>query len=378
MEKIVAELKSVIVEAGTNPPLWEALLPTFAKSFPGLKSTIHFEDPVGSPHRTAFVEGIDHAAVETYGAHFGALNPWNPFWATAAPFHAHVSDDVAPAEAYSDTEFYNDWLRPLGEASSAVGMKILTEGPGFGAISLHFGPRLAGSYNRSLAHVVQEIAGDMRNALALNRRMLRSAPLPASLEVVIEAIDEPAFLLDLSGRLRLQNALAEAMVRRQALARLDQGGRLELADQDAGRKLTETLGKAAHPGIRGAGTTPAIWVLRSGSGDVEGFVKVLMLSVSEGALRGSAYMFPPSRFALVTVYPRTRQAAGIGSLQGAFGLTAAESRLAMRLRSGESLSEIADASGVSRQTVRQHLKSIFLKTGTNRQAELVLLLSRLP
>ena len=39
--------------------------------------------------------------------------------------------------------------------------------------------------------------------------------------------------------------------------------------------------------------------------------------------------------------------------------------------------EIAEAAGVSIGTVRSHMKALFSKTGTHRQAELVALLTRL-
>jgi len=60
----------------------------------------------------------------------------------------------------------------------------------------------------------------------------------------------------------------------------------------------------------------------------------------------------------------------------AFGLTAAEARLAAELAEGASVEEIALKFGVSRDTVRNQLKVIFSKTGTHRQAELVLLLNQ--
>ena len=377
-ETVIGDLTNLILEAGTTPSLWEELLPTFSRAFPGLKSTIHFEDPGGSPHRTAYVDGIDRQAVETYAAHFGALNPWNPFWATTAPFHAHVSDEVAPAEKYRNTEFYSDWLRPLGEADSAVGMKILTGEAGFGAMSLHFSPRLAGQYNRSLGHVVQSVSGYMRNALALNRRLLTNAHIPKPLEVVIVAFDEPTFLLDRSGRIRIENTAAVALLRQGTVVRQDRSGRLEFKDRSAARMLSDALGAAGPLDLQRGGKTPDTFVLRSEAGEVDGFAKVLVVSGAGGAGASTAYMFPPSRFALVTVYPKTPRQGSVESLKSVFRLTAAEARLADRLRHGEALSEIADATKVSRETLRQHLKSIFLKTGTNRQAELVLLLSRLP
>lgn len=58
-----------------------------------------------------------------------------------------------------------------------------------------------------------------------------------------------------------------------------------------------------------------------------------------------------------------------------FGLTPAESRLATRLVTGESLEYAADRLGVCKETARNQLKAIFGKTDTHRQSELIALLS---
>lgn len=57
-----------------------------------------------------------------------------------------------------------------------------------------------------------------------------------------------------------------------------------------------------------------------------------------------------------------------------FSLTRQETRIAAALVDGLTVKEIANAFGVSSETVRQHLKAIFAKTNTHRQAELVSLL----
>ena len=64
-------------------------------------------------------------------------------------------------------------------------------------------------------------------------------------------------------------------------------------------------------------------------------------------------------------------------LQAAYGLTPAEARVAQRVACGENPEEIADRHQVSPGTVRMQLKSIFQKTNTKRQAQLVSLLARL-
>ena len=55
-----------------------------------------------------------------------------------------------------------------------------------------------------------------------------------------------------------------------------------------------------------------------------------------------------------------------------FDLTPAEARIVLRLVAGDSLRCAANALGITYETVRTYLKSTFRKTGTHRQAELVL------
>ena len=61
-------------------------------------------------------------------------------------------------------------------------------------------------------------------------------------------------------------------------------------------------------------------------------------------------------------------------LQCHFGLTPAEARLALHLVAGETLRSAEVKLSISYQTARTCLKTIFRKTGTCRQAELVLII----
>lgn len=61
----------------------------------------------------------------------------------------------------------------------------------------------------------------------------------------------------------------------------------------------------------------------------------------------------------------------------AFELTRSELRLVMRIAEGEDLAACGESLGWSRETTRTVLKTVFSKTETHRQAELVALLARL-
>jgi DNA-binding CsgD family transcriptional regulator len=69
----------------------------------------------------------------------------------------------------------------------------------------------------------------------------------------------------------------------------------------------------------------------------------------------------------------------IDLLRRHFGLTPAEARLALHLVAGETLRSAEVKLSISYETARTCLKSIFKKTGTCRQAELVIvILTALP
>ena len=64
-------------------------------------------------------------------------------------------------------------------------------------------------------------------------------------------------------------------------------------------------------------------------------------------------------------------------LGAAFGLTPAETRIALAIAEGQDVSDIATNQSVSIATVRTHLKALFAKTGTSRQSALAALMAGL-
>jgi DNA-binding CsgD family transcriptional regulator len=58
-------------------------------------------------------------------------------------------------------------------------------------------------------------------------------------------------------------------------------------------------------------------------------------------------------------------------LRRLYGLTKAESRLVVLLLEGESIDVAARELGISAPTARTQLKSVFQKTGTGRQSDLI-------
>jgi DNA-binding CsgD family transcriptional regulator len=96
----------------------------------------------------------------------------------------------------------------------------------------------------------------------------------------------------------------------------------------------------------------------------------LLATVTSGptasGLQRSAVMFVKD--------PDQPVSASATTLSRLYGLTHAESQLAIRLMSGESVDEAAAFLGITVHTARTHLKRVLLKTDTNRQGQLIALL----
>lgn len=102
------------------------------------------------------------------------------------------------------------------------------------------------------------------------------------------------------------------------------------------------------------------------------------LIVHAAPVVGSARdIFRRARAILMIVDPDEHSDPAEPILKQAFRLTKAEIKVSLALLRGQEVNEIAQSSGVTEGTVRAQLKSIFVKTGTHRQAQLATLLSRL-
>jgi len=76
--------------------------------------------------------------------------------------------------------------------------------------------------------------------------------------------------------------------------------------------------------------------------------------------------------------PERQPLASKDVLMQAYKLTRKEALLAAKLFEGKSLDQAAQELAITYETARTHLRRIFSKTGTSRQAQLILLIARHP
>lgn len=284
--------------------------------------------------------------------------------------HEHFDDAFIAA-----SPFYQDFLLPFGvryvsackllDNETATVMLACGSEAGNGPLgeeALAFVRRLSPHLSRAcrigLAHFVYSAQALVGRALA-------------------DKLSQPVLLLSTAGDLVLANEAATRLL----------GATSLLGIADGRLVLPERYRKEFHDHCAHLESD-----LRAGKNCCEpGFCSLRIASEPDAApevLYGFFTVLLPERVMgtfgrrpLVMMYlyhPDAAQALNPGLLSAAFGLSQAECRLAALLAEGMQLKSIAEALGVQYDTVRKQLMSIYQKTSTNRQPDLVRLLLHLP
>lgn len=206
----------------------------------------------------------------------------------------------------------------------------------------------------------------LRRLDAIYAPLARAATLAArnDLERVRTAIDTltamglPAAALTPSGTVVLANPQFDAAGH---IWTTRGGDRIALRDTVADRQLAD--------GLKGAATL-SVPVRREEGGDVIAVVQIVPVRRSACDIFGRAS-------AIVMLSEVTDREPDGTLVQSLFDLTPAELAVARGIAAGQTIAGIAAAHGRSVHTVRGQLKSIMAKTGSTRQAELVLLMHQL-
>ena len=183
--------------------------------------------------------------------------------------------------------------------------------------------------------------------------------IPTHILGALEALRCGAFLLDLGGRVLSFNLSALACLGNGLKLG---GGRLSAIDRVTDRRLQQVV-QAALAEPDGPNLQTTVMVQRPARLPLA----TRIVRMAQGApflllLILDAELWPEPSYQM---------------LSQAFGLTQAETMVAIGIASGRSLARIATDRGIKIGTVRAHLKTVFCKTHTRGQADLTRVLTRL-
>lgn len=192
----------------------------------------------------------------------------------------------------------------------------------------------------------------------------------ALLAGAMEALSIPAFVCDRSGFVRELTPAAEQLVQSSRGLQLKEG-RLRACRATDANALDDAIGRAARGHVR-----PGAPLLRSVVVRSDQNATPLVLDVIALPAQATELTFTP-RVLVVARGQSSAMERKAAILQAAFGMTSAESDIALQLCSGKTPENIATIRKVAVGTVRAQIKTLLPKTGVKRQIELVARLNQI-
>ena len=310
------------------------------------------------------------------------LTSWQEYWAFHDPALAraplrpageiYTLDSLMPREEFAATRVFNEFWRPAQLSLSMAGANLLIEDQ-FSTLICFSNAPSKDSLTAQQMQIFEAVLRHLTRAVRISRRLWEQELKHVAATERLESLQQGALLADTSGRVVRANAAAKAMLDDRDGIFLD-NGRLAAAGSEILQKL---IASCARTSLSLGGPGGEFKIPR------EHPLSPLLVTVtplrSKTRLADIPWIGVGTPVAIVTVrdpdVDRRRQEI---NLRRRFGLTTAEARLAAAILKGEGRAAAARRSGISDATAKTHLSSIFEKTGTHRQAELIRLLLDAP
>lgn len=313
------------------------------------------------------VQGVEEIALnqpdiitDGYREHYFKLDPWAGL-AASTPFGEPVVTDPDLGKRFYDTEFYVDFAFPIGMVNP-LGIRLPLSGGSQLIIGLNQ-PLYSNTPTLEDQARIGEVSRHVQRSVQLRARLRGAIAEKGSLMTALDRVAFGLAVTTASGRITALNTSGE-----QAIIR---GCGLEVRNNHLLAKDMRMAGQLAAL-IRDASNGGSGGALRLQAG-IDDFVNVLVapLPPSSGLAQGSRTLVA---FRL-TSGPTHLNAQ---LLMTGFGLSRGEAQVAVALMEGKSSDDIALSRGVKATTIKSQLQSLFDKTGTRSQRELVRYLSNLP
>jgi DNA-binding CsgD family transcriptional regulator/PAS domain-containing protein len=368
--KLPAEehLLDVIYGAAVKPSLWSEVLDRLidivgADKGGGVLTRMDFETGAGAA--VAPTE-FDAAAIKEYFDYYSTINPLllvpdTPSYTAGWTPRIVLDEDWMPRDALEQSEYYNDFLTKI-HAEWGMSIRLGLRDTEVASISLgrafrrgRFEPFEVARAARLQPHLIR--------AYALSEKFASLSAAAAQPLAGIEDSPCPMIVLDRRGRPIQANAAAETMLCQGDVV-TTRDGVLVSANTSYSGPFAGMIARAGHRD----------WQQRraaSISVPVPHHAAAFTITVSPLSIQQfSAFARAPS--VLLSVPDAVSEQPALDkTLARGFSLTPAEARLAVAMLDGQSLSHASAQFGVSINTVRTQLSSLFAKTQTHRQVDLV-------
>lgn len=362
-------LVDAIYAAISAPASWPGVLETFG-AYLGADAGMMVAPAVAglAPVPLSFF-GLDPTpTLAAYPRYAGRAEFTTRALATGACPGAFLLDDLIPPDEQGHSPYWRDMVTAASITSGVFCVVRTPDERGKPVVINLFRRGARPVFTRADVDRATAILPHLRRALSV--ALDGPPPLPAATGYEVGA---PCFLLGADGAILHMNHAATVMLAARDGAAIERR-RIRLADADAQRLLEAAIDSIERSAWSVRWRYGTEFLAERPSGGAPVVVILLPLGMENPIAtvatqaRCAVYILEAPLRANSVVPERARRL---------FGLTRAETEIAIAVAGGETLKEIADARGVTIATVKAQLRAALAKTGARRQAELSALLNRL-
>lgn len=356
-----------VIEAFYDAALDESLWSTALQGLVGLTksqaATFWVLDGSENPRHSSFAcINFDMSGIQEYLDHMTPLDPW-PRYVAAHPQQPIIHDALVISERDKDRHPYYDWhrrgsdtrFRMVGQTHSSRGVQA--------GVAMHR-TRSAGCFEASDVEQFALLHRHLERALAIAIKIGSLGTIQRAMTDWWDQSPSAVFFLDERRRILFCNQRARALQCEKDGIRFDDGKIALSRSQDNGQ-LQSLLSQTCSPQSPDASPVRAMSAVRPSGKRPYG----IFISPISGKYPVLSTTRPV--VCVVITDPANETPIPMQHLRAAFGLTAAESKLAAILASGDAIQTAADKLGITYGTARTRLAQIFQKTQTRRQSELI-------
>lgn len=359
-----SDIIHVAHHAAGDPSLWDTVAARLSEQLRA--SAVAFVD-----HNIALGQGnIAHAAGiprqfrYLYHQRFGPQNAWLNTGLDFAAGRCVTGAELVANWELARTAFYRDWLRPQNLHHAILG--ILSRHDGKMSCLLGLRPLDSGPFDAGDKERLGALLPELRCAYELGFRFTASRSRAEMMRDALQALPEAIFIVERDGYAVFANGAAEALLRQQDGLTIA-AGLLTAGSSHETRELRQLLQATAIGAGQAAAGGEMLLSRPSGAPPLIVRLAPLAHAVLDDSGRASAV-------ALVFVRQIDSPDA-VQRLCGYYRMTPSEARLAALILRGHSLLAAASELRITKNTARTHMKRIYLKTATHRQADLIRLLA---
>ena len=363
-------LVDAIYEAAFEPSRWSVALPLLVRALNAERGFLGFTSTVpGRTSSSAFHE-FDPEFLNQWQGEFEGSDPWYERAGKLPTGKVAHGAEVVPFEDLRATDVHAGVFRPFG-IDDLICTSVAEHDRHFDFVTVHRSQRI-GLFEESDVRAMRFLAPHLVRAAKIHDQLSHLSDARSAHEALLDRLPYGVLLLDGRGRTLCANPEAERI-----LAARDglgvRAGAVYASHPNAQKALAAAVSQTCEGVRQRSAHVGALLTLPRPS--AARAYQVLVAPVPERPGE-RVFGFTETRTAAVMVVsdPEAAPEPAAETLRRLFGLTPAVSKLAAALAAGRTIADHAEEARITQGTARWHMKELFARTGTSRQAELVRLL----